>query len=58
MYLLREDARLSTPEIGRLLGGRDHTTVMHGAQKVASELPGNARLRSDLQALRAQLAGK
>jgi chromosomal replication initiator protein len=52
MFLLREDARLSTPEIGRHLGGRDHTTVMHGVQKIAGELPRDSRLRGDLEAVR------
>lgn len=28
-------AGLSTPEIGRLLGNRDHSTVLHGIRKVA-----------------------
>jgi chromosomal replication initiator protein len=53
-----EDGRLSTPEIGRQLGGRDHTTVMHGAQKVAGELPRDAQLRGDLQAIRELLQAK
>ena len=52
MFLLREDARLSTPEIGRLLGGRDHTTVMHGVQKLTADLPRAPQLRGDLQAVR------
>src|SRR5204862_4826249 len=52
MFLLRDDSRLSTPEIGRLLGGRDHTTVMHGAHKISAELRRDAQLRGDLQAVR------
>jgi chromosomal replication initiator protein len=58
MFLLREDGRLSTPEIGRHLGGRDHTTVMHGAQKVAGELPRDPQLRGDLQAIRELIQSK
>lgn len=38
MYLLYNDTRLSYPEIGTTLGGRDHTTVMHGSNKVESML--------------------
>jgi chromosomal replication initiator protein len=30
MYLLRHELRIQLEEIGRLLGGRDHTTIMHG----------------------------
>ena len=33
MYLCRELTDLSLPKIGRILGGRDHTTVMHGINK-------------------------
>jgi chromosomal replication initiator protein len=58
MFLLRDDAHLSTPEIGRLLGGRDHTTVMHGAHKISAELRRDAQLRGDLQAVRELLLAK
>jgi chromosomal replication initiator protein len=34
MYLIRELTDLSLPKIGALLGGRDHTTVLHGINKV------------------------
>lgn len=35
MYLLREFADVSLPQIGKTVGGRDHTTVMHACDKVA-----------------------
>lgn len=34
MYLLKEELGLTYVEIGNLLGGRDHTTVMHGVEKI------------------------
>lgn len=34
MYLLRSELELSFPQIGGHLGGRDHTTVMHGCEKI------------------------
>jgi chromosomal replication initiator protein len=37
MYLLREDAHLSTPEIGRILN-RDHTTVLHGLKQIINDI--------------------
>ena len=37
MYLAREMTELSTTEIGVELGGRDHTTVMHGHQKIETQ---------------------
>ena len=34
MYILKNDLSLSFVEIGNILGGRDHTTVMHGTKKI------------------------
>ena len=34
MYILRQYNEISLPQIGDLLGGRDHTTVMYAAKKV------------------------
>lgn len=55
MYLLREDHGLSLPAIGQLLGGRDHTTVSHGIDKVLRELQSNELLRADVTALREKI---
>lgn len=34
MYLARKELNSSFPTIGEFFGGRDHTTVMHGVEKV------------------------
>ncbi|MBI4035668.1 chromosomal replication initiator protein DnaA [Candidatus Daviesbacteria bacterium] len=34
MYLLSEELRLTVEKIGQILGGRDHTTIMHGRDKM------------------------
>lgn len=34
MYILKNDLSLSYTEIGNILGGRDHTTIMHGVGKI------------------------
>ncbi len=34
MFLLKTELRLPFAEIGNVLGGRDHTTIMHGVEKV------------------------
>ena len=55
MYLLREIAQLSFPQIGEILGGRDHTTAMHGADKIARLLEEDPELRNRLEKVRLQL---
>jgi chromosomal replication initiator protein len=37
MYLLREFNEISFPQIGELLGGRDHTTIMYGIKKIEED---------------------
>lgn len=55
MYLLREEARCSYPNIGQELGGRDHTTAMHAYTKIAQELESNDKVRQDIHLLRQRL---
>ncbi len=38
MFLLKKEMKLTYVEIGNLLGGRDHTTVIHGVEKVEAML--------------------
>lgn len=35
MYILYEECKLPYERIGELLGGRDHTTIMHGVEKIS-----------------------
>ncbi|TWU00615.1 Chromosomal replication initiator protein DnaA [Botrimarina colliarenosi] len=48
IYLARQLTPLSYEEIGRYLGGRDHTTVMHNYNRIDSQVAGNRALRSAL----------
>jgi chromosomal replication initiator protein len=57
MYLLREEANMSLPQIGEVLGGRDHTTIMYGCEKVADMLERDDRLRRQLVEIREHLYG-
>ncbi len=58
MYLLREEANISLPQIGKVLGGRDHTTIMHGCQKVAGLIEQDDRLRRKVVDIRDRLYGQ
>lgn len=55
MYLIREMTGISTTRIGKLFGGRDHTTVLHGCDKIARELKEQSRLPSNLDDLRNEI---
>ena len=55
MYLLYQDAHLSTPEVGRLLN-RDHTTVLHGLKQVANDIARDGPSRAAVRGVREVLA--
>jgi len=52
MYLLREDGRLTSPQVGRLLGGKDHSTVLYGEKKLQERLERDPTLRQELTSIR------
>ncbi|MBV9691329.1 MAG: chromosomal replication initiator protein DnaA [Ktedonobacteraceae bacterium] len=51
MYLMREETDASLLQIGTELGGRDHTTIMHGWEKVYSEMSNNDRVHREVSAV-------
>jgi chromosomal replication initiator protein len=52
MYILREDFQVSYPAIGKKLGGRDHTTVIHSCEKIKTELKSNSELEEEIGQIR------
>ncbi len=58
MYLMREEGNISLPQIGEALGGRDHTTVMYGCEKVADLIERDDKLRRQVIEIREQLYGQ
>lgn len=55
MYLLRDVAQLSFPQIGEFLGGRDHSTVMHGATKIEKSLQQDTDILEKMERIRVRL---
>lgn len=55
MYLMREETSTSLPKIGEILGGRDHTTVMYGHNKISGQLETDESMRRQLVAIRERL---
>lgn len=52
MYLCRSELNLTHEDIGGLLGGRDHTTIMHGVDTITKELSTNETLRRSLEGIK------
>jgi chromosomal replication initiator protein len=55
MYLLREVTDASLPYIGEALGGRDHTTVMYGHERISGLIESDDGLRDHIHTIRATL---
>jgi chromosomal replication initiator protein len=58
MYLLRQEANVSLPQIGQVLGGRDHTTVIYACEKVADLMETDESLRRQSVQIRERLNGQ
>lgn len=58
MYLMRQETGASLVEIGQTLGGRDHTTILHGCDKIADAINTDPRLRSEVMQIRTKLFDK
>lgn len=57
MFLLKEEAGLTFVEIGNLLGGRDHTTVMHGVEKVRTLLSKSDKTKEEISFITKKMKG-
>jgi chromosomal replication initiator protein len=55
MYLCREETKASLLQIGGALGDRDHTTVMHGHDKIALQIEEDEQLRRDVLGIKGML---
>jgi chromosomal replication initiator protein len=55
MYLIREETDASLPQIGAELGGRDHTTILYGYERVRARLEHDDQLKREIMSLREQL---
>ncbi len=51
MYLAKTLTMKSLPEIGRLMGGRDHTTILYGARRIENDMREDNRLTADIAAV-------
>ena len=56
MYLCQSMTGASLQEIGRYLGGRDHTTIILGREKIAADLKTNENLANTIEILKKKLS--
>ncbi|MDP3888528.1 MAG: chromosomal replication initiator protein DnaA [bacterium] len=57
MYLLREEIEVPLMKIGEILGGRDHTTIMHGVKKISLRFNVDSSLRHEIMLIKQTLYG-
>jgi len=55
MYLIREEIGTPYMEVGRLFGGRDHTTVMYAVDKIDKLIEKKEELQADIEKLREEI---
>lgn len=58
MYLIRELSNASLPQIGLVMGGRDHTTVMYAIEKITEKHETDHQLRKQIFEIRKMLDGQ
>ena len=55
MYLCRNMTETPLQSIGRILGGRDHTTIIHGAEKIAADMNKDENLKNTIEILKKKI---
>lgn len=58
MYLSRKLTDLSLPKIGKQFGGRDHTTIIHGYEKISKQMKTDIELTQTVNELEKKITGK
>jgi chromosomal replication initiation ATPase DnaA len=58
MYLAKELTPRSLPDIGRQIGGRDHTTVLHGVRKITALIERDPSLAAEVATIRGRIVGR
>lgn len=55
MYLCRDMTATSLAGIGKLLGKKDHTTVIHGVNKISDEIVNNEELKNKIEIIKKKI---
>lgn len=57
MYLLYKELKLTLVDIGNLLGGRDHTTIIHGVDKIQTLVDNKEKVTEDIMGITKSFRG-
>ena len=55
MYLCRDLTATSLNTIAKLLGKKDHTTIIHGVNKISDEIVNNEELNIKIESIKKKL---
>ncbi len=58
MYLCRNMTETPLQEIGKVMGGRDHTTIIHGIEKITKDLESTPTLQNTVDILKKKMNQK
>lgn len=58
MYLCRDMTDAPLQQIGECLGGRDHTTIIHGAEKISTDLKTKPDLQNTIDILKKKISAQ
>ena len=56
-YILRTEVGTGLAEIGELLGGRDHTTILYGVRKISDLIGSDEKIRVDIVGIKNRFSG-
>ena len=56
MYLCRNMTEVPLQEIGKAMGGRDHTTIIHGIEKISKDIEKTPTLQNTVDILKKKLS--
>lgn len=55
IFLIRENTNKSLPEIGKIMGGKDHTTILYAEKKIKNLLSTDINIKDDVEKIRQSL---
>lgn len=57
MWILRNECNLTLEEIGTFLGGRDHSTIIHGVEKISQMYDSSEIIKKDVLGIKQRMYG-